>query len=1040
VGTPPANTTSTDNTLSMNGMAASPNWLYMYDGKTLQKRNKTNYGLVSSVGLAGPVCTHGGLAADACDQVYAGNGTTLSIYNSALTNISNTGLPGTIYAVTLGLNSADVYVSGDGFVEDLLNPKAIATVSATPTNTTCGLNNGSATANLSLTCSIPGTISYSWSPGGQNTQTATNLATGTYTCTMSFGCGASYQAVVNIGASGPPVISVSPATICNGGNATLTASGVTSYAWSTGATTASINVTPGSTTTYTVNGSSGGCAASPQTAVVTVNPNPSVSINPSPASICPGGNVTLNGAGANTYVWSTGSAANSINVSPGSTTTYSVTGTDGNGCKGTNTVTVTVNPLPTISITPPSPGICPGGEVLLTGSGAVTYAWNTGQTTDTLTVGPASTTTYTLTGTDANGCSNNTTVTVNVGAVVVTASAAPPAVCSGSSTTITASGAANYSWSTGATTAVINVSPTVATTYSVIGSSGSCNSTATVTVNVNPTPTITASSISATVCPGDTTSAFANISGGTPSYSYAWSSGQTTATASGLGAGTYTVTVTDANTCASNSATVTINVNNIVVTASAANPNLCGGGSTVLTATGATNYTWSLSTGLTTTTYDTTTANPGTTVTYTVMGTTTGTCKDSATVVITVNPAPTITANAVDTSICTGGAGTSLNASGASTYVWSDGFSGTPDNVNPASSTTYTVTGTDVNGCIGTATVSIAVNPTPTVSITVSPLNDTVCPGQSVTITANSSAGSYAWSDGSTTSAVTFTPVTSPTTYSVVATSGACSSNASQTVYIYSPVALGMIPSDSMCSGGSVTIGALATGGKAAYNYVWTPASIGSGPGPFVVSPAVSSTYSCTVTDGCGTMATSSTQVVITPAATAAFTATPNPVPGGQFVSFIDNSVGAASWHWTFGDGGTSAVSFPYHEYDTAGTYLVTLYVRSANGCRDSVTDTIHVIELIYVPNVFTPNGDGQNDVFHVTAESIKKYSIEIFNRWGERVFTASSPNVDWDGRSEGGVKESDGIYYYIILATDFAGKNFKYDGYVQLIGGGGTQ
>ncbi|HSY76476.1 MAG TPA: gliding motility-associated C-terminal domain-containing protein, partial [Bacteroidia bacterium] len=659
---------------------------------------------------------------------------------------------------------------------------------------------------------------------------------------------------------------------------------------------------------------------------------------------------------------------------------------------------------------------------------------------DTLTVGPASTTTYSITGTDINGCTNNAMVTVNVGAVVVTASAAPPAVCSGSSTTITAGGAATYAWNTGATTAVINVSPTVATTYTVVGTSGSCNGTATVIVNVNPTPTITASSISATVCPGDTTSAYATISGGTPAYSYAWSSGQTTATASGLSGGTYTVTVTDANTCASNSATVTINVNNIVVTASAANSNLCAGSSTVLTASGATNYTWSLPAGLTTTTFDTTTANPGSTVTYTVMGTTTGKCKDSATVVITVNTPPVITASASSDSICSGGAGTILNANGGNTYVWSDGSTGTPVNETPAVNTTYTVTGTDVNGCIGTATVSINVSPTPTVSISVIPSNDTVCPGQSVTITASSSAGSYLWSDGSTTSSVTFTPATSPATYSVVATSGACSSNASQSVYLYSPVALNMLALDSICTGGSAAIGALATGGKTAYNYVWTPASVGSGPGPFVVSPAASTTYSCTVTDACGSIATSSTQVVITSAAVASFTATPNPVPGGQFVSFVNNSINATSWYWTFGDGQASTVSFPYHQYDTAGTYLVTLAVKSANGCRDTVRDTIHVIEMIYVPNVFTPNGDGQNDVFHITATSVKTYSIEIFNRWGQRVFSTDSPNIDWSGRSESGVMESDGIYYYIILATDYAGKNFKYDGYVQLIGGGGTQ
>ncbi|HSY76958.1 MAG TPA: gliding motility-associated C-terminal domain-containing protein, partial [Bacteroidia bacterium] len=103
-------------------------------------------------------------------------------------------------------------------------------------------------------------------------------------------------------------------------------------------------------------------------------------------------------------------------------------------------------------------------------------------------------------------------------------------------------------------------------------------------------------------------------------------------------------------------------------------------------------------------------------------------------------------------------------------------------------------------------------------------------------------------------------------------------------------------------------------------------------------------------------------------------------------------------------------------------------------GCKDSVSDTVFVIQTIYIPNVFTPNNDGINDVFHVTMGGMKTYYIEIFNRWGERLFMANSPNIDWDGRSSAGVDESDGIYYYVIKAADYTGKQYNFQGYLQLI------
>jgi len=1027
----------------MNGMAASPNWLYTYDGATLKKWNKGSGTLVSSKAVGGSAYSHGGLAADECDNVYVGNGSSISTYNSSLTNTSNTATSGTVYALTLGLNDNDLYACGNGFVEQLTNPISTVVTATTITNATCSKCNGQIQANLTVCGSTPGGISYSWAPGGQTTQTVSGLCAGTYTVSMSTGCGAVFQATAVVAAIPPPTVTASaaPTSICPGGSTTLSTAGATTYSWSTGATGSSITVTPASTTTYTVTGTDAGGCTGNATVVVTVTTPPTVTTSANPSSsICVGGSTTLSASGATTYLWNTGATTSSIVVSPAVSTTYTVTGTA--GCAGSPvSVPVTVNPLPTITVTPPSPGICPGGSVHLTAGGGATYTWSpstglTNTNSDTTTAQPAASATYTVTGTDANGCTNTGTVTINVGTLTVTATASSPTICSGSSTNLTGGGASTYVWSDGETTAVINVSPTTATTYTVTGTSGGCNATATVTVNVNPTPSIASvTSLASGVCPGDTTSAGATITSGTAPFTYAWSNGETTATDAGIGAGTYTLTVTDANGCTSATSTVTINVNTITVTASAATLNICAGSSTLLTATGATNYSWTPTPPLTSPNTDTTTADPAATTTFSVMGTSGG-CKDSATVTLTVNTLPVITASSSDTSICSGNS-TILSANGGNSYNWMPGsLSGTPVTVSPAASTTYTVTGTNVAGCSDTATVSVTVNPTPTVSISLSGGNDTVCSGQSITLTANG-AGSYTWSDGSTNSTLTITPATSPTNITVTAANGPCTATASQTVYMYSQPVLTFMPNDSVCTNISGVVGAVASGGKAGYTYSWTP-SPGVGPGPFTVSPGVTTTYSCTVTDGCGNTASGSMEVVSYPSPVASFVPTPNPVPGGEYVAFADNSTLATWWYWTFGDGGTSTVSYPYHQYDTAGYYVVTLLVKSKDGCRDSVSDTVHVIENIYVPNVFTPNGDGKNDVFHITANSMKTYSIEIFNRWGQRVFMTDSPNIDWTGKSDSGVMESDGTYYYMILATDYAGKNFKYDGYVQLIGGGG--
>ncbi|HXD92980.1 MAG TPA: FG-GAP-like repeat-containing protein [Bacteroidia bacterium] len=266
----------------------------------------------------------------------------------------------------------------------------------------------------------------------------------------------------------PTVIISGTTSICTGKFTTLTASGANSYLWSTNAgsaTTNSVIVAPTSNTTYTVTGNKYGCTVS-QTVLVTLNALPAVSVNSS--SICIGNTATLTANGATTYTWNTSATGVTITPSPTTTTHYTVTGTDANGCVNKNTATVTVNILPAVSVN--SSSICIGNTATLTANGATTYTWNIGATGAAITPSPTTTTHYTVNGTDANNCSNIATSTVSVNDLpVVSVTSNTASLCSGTSATLTGSGANTYTWSTNQTGINITITPTVNTTYTVTG-------------------------------------------------------------------------------------------------------------------------------------------------------------------------------------------------------------------------------------------------------------------------------------------------------------------------------------------------------------------------------------------------------------------------------------------------------------------------------------------------------------------------------------------------------------------------------------------
>ena len=383
----------------------------------------------------------------------------------------------------------------------------------------------------------------------------------------------------------PGVITGSSSVCANatGNYSIVSIPGATTYTWTvpTGSTinsgqgTTSINLTAGNTSgniSVTVTVPCG--TSSPSTFVLTIIPSPTVTATSSSASVCTGGSVTLTGGGAATYAWDN-NVVDAISFVPTATTTYMVTGTDVNGCVNTATTTVTVNPLPVVTANSSSASVCTGGSVILTGGGASTYTWNN-NVIDAISFVPTATTTYMVTGTDANGCVNTATTTVTVNPLpVVTAASSAATLCSGGSVTLTGGGASTYIWDNNVIDAVSFV-PTATTTYMVTGTDANgCMNTAIITVTVNPLPIV---SLGPNIiqCGGT-----ALLDAGNIGSVYLWNNASTTQTITVSASGTYIVVVTNINGC-TGSDTALVTINSIpTVTASASSVVVCVDDATV---------------------------------------------------------------------------------------------------------------------------------------------------------------------------------------------------------------------------------------------------------------------------------------------------------------------------------------------------------------------------------------------------------------------------------------------------------------------------
>jgi len=898
-------------------------------------------------------------------------------------------------AVTLSGSGAATYTWNNGVTNGVaFTPAATTTYTVTGTSATGCINTDQVLVTVnpipvvnagpdvsictggSTTLTATGATAYSWAPGGQTTAaiTVTPAATTTYTVTgTSLGCTSTDAVTVTILANAP--INAGPdVAICLGASTTLTATGGVTYTWNNGLGVGNnFSVSPTVTTTYTVVGTNAGGCTGTDAITVTVNPLPNVNAGID-QTVCTGTVITLTASGASTYTWNNG-VTNDVAFTPAATTTYTVTGTSAAGCINTDQVIVTVNPLPTVNAGIDQT-VCAGTAVTLNGSGAATYTWNNG-VTNGVAFTPAATTTYTVTGTSAAGCINTDQVVVTVNPLPTVNAGTDQTVCLGASVTLAGSGAATYTWDNGITNGMAFTPSLGTTTYTVTGTSAAgCINTDQVIVTVNPLPTPVING-PATYCAGNT----ALLSTSTPFTTYNWSTGSTNPTINATSADNpITVTVTNAFGCQATSPVFTVTQNNVITANfnvticqgqsatihgvsqtvagvysqtftlgtgcdSTSNVTLivnplpavnagvdqavCTGTATTLTATGATTYSWDngITNGI-----PFTQAIGATT--YTVTGTSATGCVNTDQVTVTVNPLPTVGAGP-DQTVCAGTAVT-LNGSGATTYTWNNGVTNAVA-FTPIATNTYTVTGTDANGCINTDQVLVTVNPIPTVG---AGADQTICIGATVTLS-GSGAATYTWDNG-VTNAISFAP-TATTTYTVTGTSVAGCTSTDQVVVTVNPLPTVNAGVDqTICIGASVTLS-----GSGAATYSWNNGVTDGA----AFTPAATTTYTVTGTSAAGCVNTDQVTVTVNPLPIV--NAGPDQIVcAGTAVTLTAS--GAATYSWN--NGVTDGTPFT-----PAATTTYTVTGTSAAGCinTDQVTVTVNPI-----PNVFAGNDisicDGQ--------------------------------------------------------------------------------
>jgi len=869
---------------------------------------------------------------------------------------------------------------------DITTPTA---PSVSVTQPTCQTNGGTITItnpapSNGLTFSIDG-VNYTNTNG-----IFTGLAAGTYSVTARHvsGC-TSPSRSVSISAPAPlPAGSVSPssATLCEGQNQVLTASGGSSYRWYrngsliTGATSSTYTATQAGT--YRVETVQGSCVGPLSNgSVVSVASSPIGVISPASTTLCPGDSVLLSTSGGVSYQWYrdgnaiSGAVSSTYRAKQGGTYTVDIINSNGCKAKATNNAVVSISSIPTGNISPASANICTGGSATLTANGGASYQWYrngiaiNGATSSTYSATQAGTYTVDIISSSAcKGVSSNSSVVTSAS---ITATAITPSsgqLCgTNASLLLTATGGSSYQWFrngsaiTGATSATYSV--TQAGTYTADIINGNCTVRASnnvVVTQVN-TPTGNISPATATICAGSSQTLTA--SGGT---SYQWMkdgvaiTGATSVTYAATQPGVYTVTINN-GTCsgpASNSATMTVS-SSPSGSISPATATICNGGSQTLTANGGSSYQWYRNniaiSGATSATYAAIQSG-----TYSVDIINSNGCKAKASneTVVTVSAPPNGSISPSTANLCTGDS-VILVTSGGVSYQWyrnGSAISGaTSASYKAKQSGTYTVEITNSNGCKAMSSNQAVVSITNAPSGSISPPNVTICSGGSATLTATGGV-SYQWyKDGVLINGATSAThnVTQPGTYSAdIINASGCkgTSTNSAVVVVGSAPTSAITPASGQLCGNNASV-VLTIGGGTTYQWYRNGVVInGATFSTYTVTTA--GTYSATIISGtCSGQ--SSNQVTVTQGSIPTGSISPSTATICTGGSTTLTATGGTSYQWYRDGVAINNATGSTYNASQAGTYTVDIF--NSGGCKGTSSNNSVVTVGSVTPTAITP-------------------------------------------------------------------------------------
>ncbi len=850
-------------------------------------------------------------------------------------------------------------------------------VQATPDTFSCA---GDSVHLSASTASIANPVTYAWSPaaGLSCTSCAQPVAvpSGTVTYVVAVqdtnGCTASDSVTIKV--SNPQVSITKTDIACNGdtsGSATALVTGATAptrFSWSTNP----VQVTPGIAQvpagTYTVWVSDSFCTRAAQVQIMqplpllatlnTVAPSCNGMTNGSAGSIVSGGTVPYH------YLWSTAPTDTLNNVSGLGAGSYWLSVRDSAGCSDTLQFSITQPSPVTVVVSSSGNILCNNGNngwataVAAGGTPPYSFSWNTSPAQNTAAATNLIAGSYTITATDAKGCSDTAQVSlIQPPPLVAAVTQIDPVTCAtalNGKAVVTASGGKppySYTWNT------TPVQTTAAATHLAAGNyvctvtdSNGCTTTVNASISYTHPIVVAIAPPAVMNCYGDSTGALTvSASGGYPPYGYSWNTlpPRVTPTVTGLYAGTYTVTITDSAGCSTN-ATATITEQPEIQIDASAEP-ACPGipsGSAAVAATGGVpgySYLWNTVPQQTGTTVSNLQSGP-----YFIRVTDSKGCSKWDTVFVDSHPAAHIEARG-DTLVCKGSP-VRLYAAGAESYVWSPGASLSCSNcatpmANPAQTTTYTVVGTDTNGCKDTGRVVLTVLHRVSVGVDSA---QAICEGASVRLQA-SGGQRYRWipstglSDNESAN-----PLASPlvtTTYQVIIEENECFRDTlSQTVFVEPLPTVDLGPDIRALYGQSLYLHADTSH---AVGLKWTPAE-------------------------------------------------------GLNCDECDNPVALVS----------KSIIYVVKAKNRLGCLAEDELVISL-GCDQST---------VYMANTFTPNGDGLNDRYFPKGSGVEKIiSFMIFDRWGEKLFEArdfdaNSEQYGWDGTYRSLPMRAD-VYVYLVEA-----------------------